>query len=120
MQRATPIKKVILSYFLQTIGELLLSPIGLAMITVLCPKHLVGMMMGVWFFSQAAAFAIGGMLANLAAVPAGEISAHASLAIYSHAFALYGFISLVIAIISFSLVPFLKNMINNGRNVILK
>lgn len=38
------------SYFIQTIGELLLSPIGLAMITVLSPKRLVGLMMGVWFF----------------------------------------------------------------------
>jgi len=111
---------LVCSYFLQTIGELLLSPIGLAMITVLCPKHLVGMMMGVWFFSQAAAFAIGGMLANIAAVPPGQISSHASLAIYGHAFTVYGFISLIIAIISFSLIPFLKNMINNGRQVILK
>jgi POT family proton-dependent oligopeptide transporter len=99
------------SYFLQTIGELLLSPIGLAMITVLCPKHLVGMMMGVWFFSVAVAFSVGGILANIAAVPA-NLSTIASLQIYTHAFWIYGIISLVIAMISFALVPYLKRLIN--------
>ncbi len=53
------------SYLLQTIGELLLSPVGLSMITLLIPKHLVGMMMGVWFFAQAASFALGELLLTL-------------------------------------------------------
>ncbi len=109
---------LVLSYLLQTVGELLLSPIGLAMITVLCPKHLVGMMMGVWFFSQAASFAIGGMLANIAAVP-DHMSTTASLVIYSHAFTIYGCISLVIAIISFALVPMLTRMINAEKNIVM-
>ncbi|MCD6047358.1 MAG: dtpA 1 [Gammaproteobacteria bacterium] len=99
-----------LSYMLQTIGELLISPIGLAMITVLSPKKLEGMMMGVWFFSQAASFAIGGILANIAAVP-DKLSAQASLPIYSHAFMVYGYLSLAITVISFALVPFLKRLV---------
>lgn len=100
------------SYFLQTIGELLLSPIGLAMITVLCPKRLVGMMMGVWFFSQSASFAFGGLLANIAAVPM-NLPAEQSLPIYSHAFMVYGCLGLAVSVISFSLVPFLNRMINH-------
>lgn len=100
------------SYFLQTIGELLISPIGLAMITVLSPKHLVGMMMGVWFFAQAASFSIGGFLANIAAVPE-QMAAVQSLPIYTHAFVVYGFISLAAAIISLALVPFLGRMIRH-------
>lgn len=100
------------SYMLQTIGELLISPIGLAMITVLCPKELTGMMMGVWFFSQAASFAIGGMLANLAAVPE-KLPAIQSAPIYIHAFIIYGSITLGMAVISFALIPFLNRMIGN-------
>ncbi len=100
------------SYLLQTVGELLISPIGLAMITVLCPKHLVGMMMGVWFFSQAASFAVGGFIANLAAVP-DNLPAVQSLPIYAHAFMIYGGISLVLTLLSFALVPFLNRMIKN-------
>lgn len=100
------------SYFLQTIAELLISPIGLAMITVLSPKRLVGMMMGVWFFSQAASFAIGGMLANVAANPK-HLHAAASLPFYTHAFFVFGVIALVMGLISLILVPFL-NRITNG------
>lgn len=99
-----------LSYMLQTIGELLISPIGLAMITVLSPKKMEGLMMGVWFFSQAASFAIGGFLANIAAV-SDKISPQASLPIYGHAFTVYGFISLAITAVSFALIPFLKNLV---------
>ncbi len=97
------------SYLLQTIGELLISPIGLAMITVLCPKNLTSMMMGVWFFSQAASFPIEGMLANLAAVP-DKLSPAASLPYYTHAFLIYGTISLVTAAVSFTLIPFLTKL----------
>ena len=101
---------LVMSYFLQTIGELLLSPVGLAMITVLSPRRLVGMMMGVWFLSQAAAFAIGGELATLAAIPNG-LSSAASLPIYAHAFTVFGWITLGLAVVSFALVPYLKRLI---------
>jgi POT family proton-dependent oligopeptide transporter len=98
------------SYFLQTIGELLLSPIGLAMITVLCPKYRVGMMMGVWFFSTALSFAIGGSLANIAA-GAEKLAPTASALIYSHAFNIYGWIALAMTLISFALLPLLNKLI---------
>lgn len=104
------------SYLLQTIGELLLSPIGLSMITVLSPKHLVGLMMGVWFLTQAAAFAIGGGLATLASVPA-KTPPVASLAIYDKAFFIYGSLALALAILSFVLVPYLKRLIH-GPDVV--
>lgn len=99
-----------LSYLLQTIGELLISPIGLAMITVLSPKKLVGMMMGVWFFAQAASFAVGGYLANIAAIPE-NMSAAASLPIYSHAFTVYGLIALVMAAVSLACVPLINRLV---------
>lgn len=103
---------LILSYFLQTIGELLISPIGLAMVTRLSPPHLVGMMMGVWFLTQSAAFAIGGGLATLSAVPK-DISGVASLDIYAHAFFIYGGISFALALIGFLLIPFLNRLIGH-------
>lgn len=107
---------LIMSYFLQTIGELFLSPIGLAMITTLSPKHLVGMMMGVWFLTQSAAFAIGGGLATFASVPA-KTAAPQGLEIYDHAFIVYGLISLILAILSFVLVPYLKRLIQGPAKI---
>jgi POT family proton-dependent oligopeptide transporter len=38
-------------YFLQTLGELCLSPVGLSTVTKLSPARMVGLMMGVWFLS---------------------------------------------------------------------
>lgn len=40
-------------YFVMTLSELCISPIGLSMITSLSPKKLGGMMMGLWFLGSA-------------------------------------------------------------------
>ena len=105
---------LIASYFLQTTGELLLSPIGLAMITRLAPKHLTGMMMGVWFLSLSAAFAIGGTLATIANVPAGT-SVTESMHIYVKAFIYFGIIAAACGIVSWILVPFIKKLIEEPK-----
>ncbi len=101
---------LISSYGLQTVGELLLSPIGLSMITMLAPKHLVGMMMGIWFLALAAAFAIGSGLATYAAVPKTATNLQATL-IYGHAFTWYGLLAIGLTVFSFVLVPFLNKLI---------
>ncbi|MFZ1750324.1 MAG: peptide MFS transporter [Saprospiraceae bacterium] len=41
------------AYLVITIGELCLSPIGLSIVTKLSPKHMGGMMMGMWFLASA-------------------------------------------------------------------
>jgi POT family proton-dependent oligopeptide transporter len=101
---------LLLSYFMQTVGELLLSPIGLAMITVLTPKKYVGMMMGVWFLALAAAFAVGGVLATVASVPRGS-DIMTSQHIYMTAFYKFGALGIGLAVIAFLLVPYLKKMV---------
>ncbi|MBL4759522.1 MAG: MFS transporter [Mariprofundaceae bacterium] len=102
------------SYFLQTVGELCLSPIGLAMITVLAPKHLVGLMMGMWFFALAGASSLSGMLAGLAAMPEHQ-STISALAIYHHAFGMWSWMSAILVAISFVCYPLLKRMIAGPR-----
>ncbi len=41
------------AYFITTIGELCLGPIGMSIVTKLVPTRLTGMMMGLWFLSSA-------------------------------------------------------------------
>ena len=48
------------SYFLQSIGELCLSPVGLSSMTKLSPRKFVGQMMGIWFLASALGNLIGG------------------------------------------------------------
>ena len=61
---AVPLVFLILSYLLQTMGELCLSPIGLSMVTKLSSPKNVGMIMGAWFLSVAFAHHIAGFIAK--------------------------------------------------------
>ena len=52
-QGITSLNVFTLAYFVTTIGELCLGPIGMSIITKLSPKRLFGMMMGLWFLASA-------------------------------------------------------------------
>jgi POT family proton-dependent oligopeptide transporter len=51
-------------YFLHTIGELCLSPVGLSIVTKLAPPRIVGAMMGLWFLSIAVGNKMAGWVAG--------------------------------------------------------
>lgn len=51
-----------LAYLVISIGELFLSPIGLSLMTKLSPKHLWGIMMGMWFLASAYGQYVAGIL----------------------------------------------------------
>ncbi len=51
-------------YLLHTIGELLLSPVGLSTMTKLAPTRLAGSIMGVWFMATSVGNFIGGRVAG--------------------------------------------------------
>lgn len=51
-------------YFMLTIGELVLSPVGLSTVTKLAPQRIAGSMMGVWFLSLALGNKLGGWIAG--------------------------------------------------------
>jgi len=53
------------TYFLHTIGELVLSPVGLSAMTVLAPARIGGLMMGVWFLATSVGNFIAGRLSGL-------------------------------------------------------
>ena len=54
---------LIAAYFISELGELCVSPVGLSAVTKLAPLRIVGLMMGVWFLSNA----FGNKLAGWAA-----------------------------------------------------
>jgi POT family proton-dependent oligopeptide transporter len=57
------------AYFIHTIGEMCLSPVGLSTVTKLAPRRIVGFSMGIWFlataFGNKAAGAVAGMLGRV-------------------------------------------------------
>lgn len=59
------IKWLMLLYFIQTMGELCLSPIGLSLVGKLAPKRFASLLYGVFFISNAAGYALAGSLGAL-------------------------------------------------------
>jgi len=54
-----------LTYFLHTVGELCLSPVGLSAMTKLAPARIASLIMGVWFLSISVGEYMGGYAASL-------------------------------------------------------
>lgn len=52
-------------YVIHTIGELMLSPVGLSMVSRIAPLRLASLMMGIWFLSSAAANYLAGTLEHM-------------------------------------------------------
>ena len=55
-------------YFIHSVAELCISPVGLSMITKLSIARIVGLMMGVWFLSISVAQYVAGVVAQFASV----------------------------------------------------
>ncbi|HZV97495.1 MAG TPA: peptide MFS transporter [Methylophilaceae bacterium] len=58
---------LVIVYLLHTLGELCLSPTGLAMVTNIAPAQLTAMMLGIWYVSNAVANYLAGTLEALLA-----------------------------------------------------
>ena len=56
---------LVVMYFLHTVGELMISPIGLSATTKLSPPNRLGQMMGIWFVGAALGNLIAGQAAAL-------------------------------------------------------
>jgi POT family proton-dependent oligopeptide transporter len=51
-------------YFLEVVGEMCISPVGLSTVTKLSPARLVGIMMGVWFLAASLGNKLAGFLSG--------------------------------------------------------
>ncbi|BCA95323.1 symporter [Legionella antarctica] len=74
------------AYLMISLAELLLSPVGLAAITILADKNKVSTMMGIFFVSLGIGGFLSGKLAALTAVPLGETNLLVLKTLYANAF----------------------------------
>lgn len=56
---------IVMTYLLNTLGELLLSPVGLSLVSKIAPVKLASLLMGVWLASSGIANILSGQLAAL-------------------------------------------------------
>ncbi len=101
VQRVSPMWLVVV-YFLQALGELCLSPVGLSTVTKVSPGRMVGLMMGVWFL----ALSIGNFLAG---IMGGMFDEKAEGALVKM-FGTVSVITIIAAVLLFALTPLIKKM----------
>lgn len=63
-------------YFLHTVGELCLSPIGLSMVNKLTPGRFTSLMMGIWFLAIATGNKLAGAMSSLYPDPTSATHPH--------------------------------------------
>ncbi len=106
---------LVLTYFLHSIAELCISPVGLSMITKLSIARVVGMMMGVWFLSISIGEYLAGAAAQAASVQTvgGEVTnPQLALQTYSHTFMTGGELTMVAGVILLAISPWLRKLMH--------
>jgi POT family proton-dependent oligopeptide transporter len=104
---------IVLVYFFLTLAELLISPIGQAMVGRLAPEGFEGGLMGVWQMFCGLSAALSGFLAQWFNVPE-KATLHQSNPIYMHGFLVMGGIALIMAVISFLLMSPIRRALNQN------
>lgn len=111
---------LVLCYAFQSIGELLVSGLGLAMVAQLVPQRMMGFAMGMWFLTSATAAVIAGWVASLTSVPSHVASATESLAIYGDVFGKIGYATAAITVLTFLIAPKLSKICRGENEVVLE
>jgi POT family proton-dependent oligopeptide transporter len=113
----TAVYFIFLIYWIHTIGELMVSPVGLSAVTKLAPAKAVGMTMGAWFLysglsnylagviaSTTGAETIGGQLADTVAAKATYVSVYTEV----------GYIAMGIAVLMLLVSPLIRRMMHGA------
>lgn len=110
-----PFAYLLLMYFLLSVGELFMSPVGLSKITDLSPKRIVAFMMGVWFLSSAFAFQVVGFIGKQLAIESTDanVGGFDTLTVYTDGFLLIAKYSIGAGIIVLLASPLIKRLMGN-------
>jgi len=106
-----PLFWLVFAYFLHSMGELCLSPVGLSMISKLSVPKLVGMMFGVWLLASSMGQYVAGIVAQMASTEtvAGKvINQQVALETYTGVFWTIGIAGIISGVIVLVLWPILK------------
>jgi len=105
---------LISSYLFQSLGELLVSALGVAMVAELVPARNAGFVMGMWFLTSAVAGFLGATVASYTALPENIKPGVESLIIYTDVFACIGIVTLAISVLMWVLSPRLSRYITTN------
>ena len=101
---------MIAGYGLYSLGELLVSGLGLAMIARYVPARMGGFMMGAYFVATGISQYLGGVVANLASVPSGMTDPLQTLPIYTSLFNKLGIAAVLCTLIALAVLPLMRRL----------
>jgi POT family proton-dependent oligopeptide transporter len=104
-ERVSPLWLVVV-YFIQTVGEMCLSPVGLSTMTKLSPARMVGLMMGVWFMAISIGSYIAGRTNQLFEAGSPDVLP----GVLTRGFGIFAAITLAAALLLALLTPLIKKM----------
>lgn len=99
---------LVVAYLFHTLGELFISPVGLAYVSKLVPSRMTGIMFGIWYLQMA----IGNKLAGTLGGMIDEITAKYSM---QNFFLIFTFIPIGLGILIMLLTPVMKKLMHGVR-----
>lgn len=101
---------MIAGYGLYSLGELLVSGLGLAMIARYVPARMGGFMMGAYYVGVGISQYLGGVVANLASVPQGMTDPLQTLPVYTGLFNKLGVAAIACTLIALAALPLMRRL----------
>jgi proton-dependent oligopeptide transporter, POT family len=104
-----------LSYFVMTLGELCLSPIGLSIMTKLSPVRLQGMMMGMWFLASAYGQYVAGILGAGMTSPDENASLQEKLISFTNGYHTLAIYALIAGVVLIAISPLIRKLMQEVK-----
>ena len=109
----TAVYFIFLIYWLHTMGELMLSPVGLSAVTKMAPARVVGMTMGAWFLYSGLSNYLAGLIARTtgAETIGGQLTdVAAAKATYISVYSQVGYIAMGLGVVMLLISPLIKSL----------
>lgn len=114
-QGYTSFNWILISFILQSIGELFISPIGYAMVGQLAPLRLRGLMMGVWMMITGIAAILSDHFSKMALGDTISTDPLITNASYSHTFGMLGWSAIGVGIVLLISVPLISRLTHEKK-----
>jgi len=102
---------VVISYLMLSGAELMLMPVGNAMVGRIAPQRLEGLFMGTWQSFQGVSAAIAGVMIGLIILPKPHAPIDISNPIYEHSFFGIGLATVALGVLALLLVPLINKVL---------
>jgi proton-dependent oligopeptide transporter, POT family len=113
----TPVIFIFLIYWIHTMGELLLSPVGLSAMTKLAPPVAGGLVMGTWFLYTGLSNSLAGVIAastGAETIGGKIIDATAAKAGYASVYTNVAYVAIGVAVFMFIISPIIKKWMHEA------